>query len=519
MQNDFEKQVQKKMEELDLIPSAPVWGKIESQIRQKKEQRRFVLWFILVILLVGGGAIWLSTQSTNSTSSAQTEEINKSNENGNSNTVISNPETSPTIQNQPVTENENSSTNKKQTNFQTEENELTSTSKNKEKNKLQPINTPVSNSKIKNNKNKVSRPVIADTDIPSNSNPTANKKSKPVNTEKNIMVIAPVGEKIFSADNKIPDVIKSDNPANTSPQKNTRAVTKTADTIDTKKTDTLNAVVNSDPVHKNEAITENKLPATDSISNINSAIAVIQSKTKSPKWNFGFQASVGASGLGEAIDLSELVNDKSLMDAAPQASPSSYTRVPYSRSYTPPAVVKKNIAYSISAVVKRLIGKKVEISSGIGYAHYSTLLESGKMDSVNVRFGTSAGNSQSFTAGSTFNNYSNKFHFITVPLNVHFRPFKKTPLNLFGGLAVKQMVATNAMEYNHLTYLYSSDINAYNRTQIFSNFGFEYVVLNKKNQLILGPEITYGISKHLSSGAPQHLYSLGIKAEFIFQKN
>ena len=80
------------------------------------------------------------------------------------------------------------------------------------------------------------------------------------------------------------------------------------------------------------------------------------------------------------------------------------------------------------------------------------------------------------------------------------------------------MVATNAMEYNHLTYTYSGNINDYIRTQVFSNFGFEYALGNKKNQLLVGPEITYGISKHLQTGSPQHLYSIGIKANYLFQK-
>jgi len=43
MQNEFEKQVQQKMEELQLVPSAPVWEKIEEQIRRKKDRRRLIL--------------------------------------------------------------------------------------------------------------------------------------------------------------------------------------------------------------------------------------------------------------------------------------------------------------------------------------------------------------------------------------------------------------------------------------------------------------------------------------------
>src|SRR3954468_20665378 len=58
MQNEFEKQVQKKMEELDLVPSAPVWEKIEEQIRRKTDRRMVSLWVPLLFLLLGGG-VWM----------------------------------------------------------------------------------------------------------------------------------------------------------------------------------------------------------------------------------------------------------------------------------------------------------------------------------------------------------------------------------------------------------------------------------------------------------------------------
>lgn len=57
-EQNFEKQVQQKMEELSLTPSAPVWQKVEGEIRKKKDRRRLIFW-LLPLLLVGGGAWWL----------------------------------------------------------------------------------------------------------------------------------------------------------------------------------------------------------------------------------------------------------------------------------------------------------------------------------------------------------------------------------------------------------------------------------------------------------------------------
>ena len=60
-ENEFEKQVQQKMDELKLIPSDAVWQKIEPQIRKEK-RRRFIL-FVLPIILIGflyGGYVLLN---------------------------------------------------------------------------------------------------------------------------------------------------------------------------------------------------------------------------------------------------------------------------------------------------------------------------------------------------------------------------------------------------------------------------------------------------------------------------
>jgi len=69
MQNEFEKQVQQKMEELNFVPSEPVWEKIEEQIRKKKDRRKAFLWLPFLLLLLAGGSWWLS--STNETSIQQ----------------------------------------------------------------------------------------------------------------------------------------------------------------------------------------------------------------------------------------------------------------------------------------------------------------------------------------------------------------------------------------------------------------------------------------------------------------
>src|SRR4051812_18269910 len=72
MQNEFEKQVREKMEELKLVPSDPVWQKVEEQIRKKREKRRFFFFILPTTVLLVATGWWLI--ATNSHSSPTTAE-------------------------------------------------------------------------------------------------------------------------------------------------------------------------------------------------------------------------------------------------------------------------------------------------------------------------------------------------------------------------------------------------------------------------------------------------------------
>lgn len=45
-EQEFERSVQQKMEELSFTPSAPVWEKVEAEIKQRRKKRRLVFWLL-----------------------------------------------------------------------------------------------------------------------------------------------------------------------------------------------------------------------------------------------------------------------------------------------------------------------------------------------------------------------------------------------------------------------------------------------------------------------------------------
>jgi cytoskeletal protein RodZ len=73
-EQNFEKQVQKKMEELSFTPSEPVWRKVEEEIRKKKDRKRIFFWIVASLLLLAGG-LWLVNKNRDTPLTTATKEI------------------------------------------------------------------------------------------------------------------------------------------------------------------------------------------------------------------------------------------------------------------------------------------------------------------------------------------------------------------------------------------------------------------------------------------------------------
>ena len=70
--NEFEKKVQRAMDEFKLIPSGDVWQRVEQRIREDKRKRRiifFILFSFIGLTLVGYGLYHFSVHSEKPTAS------------------------------------------------------------------------------------------------------------------------------------------------------------------------------------------------------------------------------------------------------------------------------------------------------------------------------------------------------------------------------------------------------------------------------------------------------------------
>ena len=67
-QNNFEKNVRQKLEELKIPPSDSVWANVEKRLGKKEKDKKFILLFLLSIILLLSASYWLWNSSKNNPS-------------------------------------------------------------------------------------------------------------------------------------------------------------------------------------------------------------------------------------------------------------------------------------------------------------------------------------------------------------------------------------------------------------------------------------------------------------------
>ena len=64
-QNNFEKNMQQKMDELKIAPSESVWTNVEKRIGKKDKDRKLIFMLFLLIVFLLSGGYWLMNSSKN----------------------------------------------------------------------------------------------------------------------------------------------------------------------------------------------------------------------------------------------------------------------------------------------------------------------------------------------------------------------------------------------------------------------------------------------------------------------
>jgi hypothetical protein len=466
---EFEKHVQKKLEELQFNPSGEVWTKVEQEIKKEK-RRKPLLWIFLLSGLLLGAGYWMLVAGSKEEVKSKKEKAKTESADNNINALTNK---------NSVSEQKNLKEDDQPKVNANKENDVSINNRSIAKNDIT-IKPKTSSSQKKSLDDKQSVPFLS-----------KNEKGE----SKNLKVKKEADDDIVANEIKT----KKENVA-TDSQISKESVD---NEIKTKKEDLSN---------KENVTADSQINKTVVAKNVNSK--------KSKSLRLGFTGGAGFS------DINKMASNYNLPASVPLGGAG------YGANATPSSI-QKGVSFYAGAFLERSFSKKISISAGINYHYYSTKILTGKtVDSiiyVPVYNYTASSNPvpssiprPAYYASGATNSYINQYHFLELPVIMNFQlnNNKKLPLTWQAGLSFSYLINTNALQFDPSSGAYYKDNSFFNKTQINLLTGFVIGFYSKKSLIEIGPEIQYGATNllHGYTNNNQHIFYGGLKLSVALSK-
>jgi hypothetical protein len=528
--NNFEKQVQKKMEELQFVPSQQVWQNVEKELRKEKKSRR---WLILPVLLLGmlAGVYFVFNQKdTAGLSNAENTPLDASENNIASEPSVTNQPAAPALAQQQMAANEsgnktNSATvtqlnnddplagrgvvkellpdtssadinnigtkekNKKQTGFPGREEKFLYVGKSKNK---MPATTESSDTEVKNSDGKEQ--------IGSFQSLTRKSDADKKDNDRTVAVI--------SAEDKPAEIAS--------------AATKQPESQAAKE-----VVPEKDSIEKARALTQ-------TMDSITKKATVVKSVEKKNKWKWLGSIETGFSNLNNGFAPLGALGISGVSEAAKSATTSSPVSLqtnasPFQLSSPPPANPRPGFSFKLGVAAERAISKRSKFAIGIGYAFLSTRGSSGQVaggNSGGANFGgvqTDLLNSRQYYLNTSNKEFGNEYHFLQIPVSFStlLGRGKRLPFYWNTGVNVNYLLTSNALVYDNISRAYYKDKGIFRPLQLGWHTGIDAEIFSRKSHpLRLGPQFSFNFSQLLKtpSGDKQRFAYAGIRAGIQLNK-
>jgi hypothetical protein len=484
--NEFEKQVQERLDDFQLNPSVSVWKKVEEQIREKK-RRRIIFFFILPVLLCLLGFSLYQFLFTGK----KTEQVQQP--------VAAKKEQSSTTDQTSVT-----GETKKQiiTGQQPGENKTGVPAKTAPVQTPQPVNSQKSGEQI-----------LISNIIPANTNRQAIIKKKN-------------GDRIAAKrENSL--VITSEMPAK---QQVAKVIDEPAAVIDVKNGITKSEIPEKGIQADEVAIVAENFVSVKMDSTAKEDIAAdhknevpAKKKKESSKIKWGIDLSVGlASNNKGTLSFAKALAFDNYSTSSPVTGAGNPSVI------IPPSTVHSGPAMKLGVVAESQLSKRSSISAGLQYAYSSNRIKVGAATDTaarllsNVNGFSSVSDVNRLYRGAQENNYTNKYHFIRLPLSWHLQinKGKKVPIQWNAGIAGSYLFTTNALVYNNsLGGIYYQDKKAFNKMHFDLGTGISFRFKTKNgSEWAIGPELSFDMSRLVKDDNKQYLMFGGIHAKMFLPK-
>jgi Outer membrane protein beta-barrel domain len=471
-ENNFEKQVREKMDQLGFDPSDAVWAGVDKELNREKKRRRPLFWlFLFSGLVLAGGAYYFSSIKN---ASKQPELISQP----------LNPELKKDKKTATIAEHGNA----------TERNAKAGNN-----------NLPGSRKEILNqrrSKTETSR------------TGTSRKSDQKLKTAKQFDRNSTVGKNNNSeiGKNEVSGAVPI---ASNTEEKQTEAPAQKDSSAIVEKDS--GALTDSLANKKAAVVGENKTPSKDSAAAGDLAKKKEEKKKSSP-WTFGVTGGAGFSNANQDL-FKPLYSTPPVSYAA--ANPNYAPPPTGSPNYTPSAV-EAGFSFSLGGFVNRSFSKTVSVSAGLGYHYYSTKTHTGNYVASPTYFYPSSGAldlTNAYYVNGKDHAYTNQYHFIEMPVTLELKLNKSTrmPIIWEAGLSLSYLLSSDALAYDPVSNIYYKSSRYMNKLQFNGITAVMIGLPVGKSSLQVGPQLQYGFTGLLKSsyGSPGHLIFYGLKISFI----
>ncbi|MDE3181825.1 MAG: hypothetical protein KGM16_00270 [Bacteroidota bacterium] len=486
-QNNFEKKVQQKMDELKIPPPDLVWVNIEKKIGKKEKGKRGIILFFFFFLFLLCGGYWLMDSVKNDSKSNESKEnvVKKDSKTTNINDSSSHQ----LVANEPSNKGSINQLNLKSNTISLPQ----ETFDKKKSLYRKPTNIIDSSSHQK----------LMNNSIEKGFKNNKNTKAKIVKHQHET-----VSENKIKADqqNAYPQIEVASNqpknPENTKEEEEVKKPNKKITPI------VVQNNIGSNSATINESA-QNKV-ATATIKDSSSIEKSLPANKKNP-WIVGITLSGGNSWIS---------------NSSPSTNNIAYTSPGNSGTgtyYSAPSSLKSSIAFMAGIFFEKNISDKNKISFGISYQYFSLINKVGKViiSPTYAQAFNSSGNI--YSADSTISSYRNNFHFLEVPVSFSFQvnKSKKVPLFWNVGINISELISTNALQFQSNPGIYYKDNSLLNKTQFGLHTGFSVMLFAKKTTpLTVGSYFYYNPTNISIKGLyrKRHFNFIGIQAKVLFRK-
>lgn len=468
-QNNFEKNVKKKLGELKIHPSDAVWINIRKRIGKEHKKRVIILVFSLISLVIISAGIWLLSLKQN----------NHQNQQGNS-VLINRAKPIGPVDTQPNDYDSSLKTSLSSEKKSTREDSTFTVTDNLKNKVFTPSTTTRHESPFRETakKQKKDPGVVAFTPKEKISFPPPNESLKQQEENKNLL-----------NDHLVLLVEKSD--LNNNIQKKMHN-----DSLSRQK---QAGIISEDILVKQDVAVRKDLTKRNSQNH------------KVYKWTFGVAFSGGESLIGrDLLELKNNIGDNYLQNNPGTGNYGGSGNSPVAT----PSRLKNGIAFSGGAFTEKNISAKNKLSLGVGYRYFSLV------NSIGTPVGSSL---DSYNATNAVNTYRNNFHYLELPVSVKFQlgDSKVLPLYWQAGINLSQLISSNALQFQDNPGLYYRDNSLFNKTQLGFHTDISITLFSKSAIPVnIGPYYYYGATKLSGKGLYQnkHFNFIGIRSEILFRR-